>query len=56
MVEGVNSSMVYYMNFCKCHNVPPPTKTIIIKKIPLEGTRNRKEKKIHPFLHPTWNT
>jgi hypothetical protein len=30
--EGVNSSMIYLihcMNFCKCHNVPPPS---IIKK------------------------
>jgi hypothetical protein len=26
MMEGVNSSMmylIYYKNFCKCHNVPP---------------------------------
>jgi NAD-dependent dihydropyrimidine dehydrogenase PreA subunit len=23
MVEGVNSSMIYCKNFCKCHNVPP---------------------------------
>jgi hypothetical protein len=23
MVEGVNSSMIYYKNFCTCHNVPP---------------------------------
>jgi hypothetical protein len=21
--RGVNSSMIYYKNFCKCHNVPP---------------------------------
>jgi hypothetical protein len=20
---GVNSTMIYYKNFCKCHNVPP---------------------------------
>jgi hypothetical protein len=25
MVEGVNSNMIYCKNFCKCHNVPPPT-------------------------------
>jgi hypothetical protein len=31
MIEGVNSSMIYatyYKNFCKCHNVPPPSTTI----------------------------
>jgi hypothetical protein len=31
MVEGVNSSIVYLIyckNFCKCHNVPPPSTTI----------------------------
>jgi hypothetical protein len=31
MVEGVNSSMIpliYWKNFCKCHNVPPPRITI----------------------------
>jgi hypothetical protein len=28
MVEGVNSSMIYHMNFCKCHHVPPPSTTI----------------------------
>jgi hypothetical protein len=22
MTEGVNSTMIYYKNFCKCHNVP----------------------------------
>jgi hypothetical protein len=40
MVEGVNSSMIYFIyckNFCKCHNVPPPSTTI--KK------RKRKKKK-----------
>jgi hypothetical protein len=28
MMEGANSSMIYCKNFCKCHNVPPPS-TII---------------------------
>jgi hypothetical protein len=31
MLEWLNSSkinLIYYKNFCKCHNVPPP-KTII---------------------------
>jgi hypothetical protein len=23
MTEGVNSTMTYCKNFCKCHNVPP---------------------------------
>jgi hypothetical protein len=23
MMEGVNSTMIYCKNFCKCHNVPP---------------------------------
>jgi hypothetical protein len=23
MMEGVNSSMIYCKNFCKCYNVPP---------------------------------
>jgi hypothetical protein len=27
MVEGVNSSMIYYKNFYKCHNVPPSSAT-----------------------------
>jgi hypothetical protein len=34
MVEGVNSSkkyLIYYKDFCKCHNVPPNSTTI--KKI-----------------------
>jgi hypothetical protein len=26
--EGVNSSMIYCKNFCKCHNVPLPSPTI----------------------------
>jgi hypothetical protein len=21
--EGVNSTMIYYKNFCKCHNISP---------------------------------
>jgi hypothetical protein len=25
MVEGVNSSMIYCKNLCKCHNVPLPS-------------------------------
>jgi hypothetical protein len=31
MVEGINSNMIYliyFENFCKCHNVPPPSTTI----------------------------
>jgi hypothetical protein len=28
-MEGVNSSVIYCKNFCKCHNVPP---TITIEK------------------------
>jgi hypothetical protein len=34
MVEGVNSSMIYFTyckNLCNCHNVPPPS-TITMKK------------------------
>jgi hypothetical protein len=23
MMEGVNLTMIYCKNFCKCHNVPP---------------------------------
>jgi hypothetical protein len=29
-MEGMNSSMIYLIhgkNFCKCHNVPPPSTT-----------------------------
>jgi hypothetical protein len=36
MMEGVNSSMIYmidYKNFCKCHNVPSPSTTIKNKKV-----------------------
>jgi hypothetical protein len=35
MGEGVNSSIVYLIyckNFCKCHNVPPPSTAIKKKK------------------------
>jgi hypothetical protein len=31
MMEGVNSNMTYFIyhkNFCKCHNVPPPSTVI----------------------------
>jgi hypothetical protein len=31
VLDGVNSSMIYLIyckNFCKCHNVPPPSTTI----------------------------
>jgi hypothetical protein len=28
--RGVNSTMIYYKNFCKCHNVPPPSTTLTI--------------------------
>jgi hypothetical protein len=31
VVEGVNSNMIYLIyckNFCKCHNVSPPSTTI----------------------------
>jgi hypothetical protein len=38
--EGVDSSMIYLIhcrNFCKCHNVPPPSTTITNFKIK-EGT------------------
>jgi hypothetical protein len=34
MIEGVNSTMIQYKNFCKCHNVPPVQpqyKKILIK-------------------------
>jgi hypothetical protein len=34
MMEGVNSNiiyLIYYKNFCKCHNVPPPSTTKILK-------------------------
>jgi hypothetical protein len=34
MVEGVNSSMIYCKNFCKCHNVTPPNTTIKNKQNP----------------------
>jgi hypothetical protein len=36
MMQGVNSSMIYFKNFCKCHNVPHPVqqlkKRINVKK------------------------
>jgi hypothetical protein len=35
MKERVNSTMIYLMygkKFCKCHNVPPPSTTIILEK------------------------
>jgi hypothetical protein len=25
MMEGVNSTVIYCKNFCKCHSVPPST-------------------------------
>jgi hypothetical protein len=45
MVERVNSSMIYLvycMNFCKCHNVPPHTSTTI-KKILVEAVSEEHE-------------
>jgi hypothetical protein len=35
-VERVNSSIIYLIhckNFCKCHNVPPPSTTIKKRQI-----------------------
>jgi hypothetical protein len=32
MMEGVNSTMVDYKNFCKCHNVPPVQNNMVIRK------------------------
>jgi hypothetical protein len=29
MREGVNLTMIYYKNFCKCHSVPSPSTTTI---------------------------
>jgi hypothetical protein len=42
MMEGVNSTMIYCKNFCKCHNVPPiqqqqQQQRIIKKLIILKG-------------------
>jgi hypothetical protein len=31
-MEGVNSTMTYYKNLCKCHNVPPNATVRKIKK------------------------
>jgi hypothetical protein len=33
-VEGVNLIiyLIHHKKFCKCYNVPPPSKTIIIKE------------------------
>jgi hypothetical protein len=31
IIEGVNSNMIYCKNFCKCHNVHPPSTTKINK-------------------------
>jgi hypothetical protein len=40
-VEGVNSSVIYFKNFCKSHSVPLPSITIKNenrkKRIPLEN-------------------
>jgi hypothetical protein len=46
---GGNSSTIYLIyckNFCKCHNVPPPSTTIFFKKIFLLVRR----KKLHIAL------
>jgi hypothetical protein len=32
MMEEVNSAMMYYKNFCKCHNVPQYNNNMKIKK------------------------
>jgi hypothetical protein len=41
--RGVNSSMIYLIyckNFCKCHNVPPPS-TIIKNKVITENLKKK---------------
>jgi hypothetical protein len=30
MMEEVNSTMIYFKNFCKCHNVPQYNNNMII--------------------------
>jgi galactitol-specific phosphotransferase system IIB component len=48
--EGVNSSMVYFIyckNFCKYHNVPPPSTTI--EKVHLN--QNFKKGNINVMMH-----
>jgi hypothetical protein len=32
MMEGVNLTMIYYKNICKCHNVPPVQQSYDNKK------------------------
>jgi hypothetical protein len=32
-VMEVSSTMIYYENFCKCHNVPQYNKNVIILKM-----------------------
>jgi hypothetical protein len=46
MVEGMNSGMIYCKNFCKCHNVPPPS-TAVEKEILLFNFKYDKTEKHH---------
>jgi hypothetical protein len=43
MMEGMNSSMMHCMNFCKCHNVPLVHN--MIKKEEKERIAKEKKKK-----------
>jgi hypothetical protein len=42
MMEGVNSTMIYCKNICKCHNAPPEHSNMIILKKEKEGPCEKK--------------
>jgi hypothetical protein len=44
MLEGVNSNMIQYKNFHKCHNVPPPS-TIIFKRVKIYFKKEQRKKR-----------
>jgi hypothetical protein len=38
-MEGVDSTMIYYKHFSKCHNVPSYNNNMIIKKVTFPNLR-----------------
>jgi hypothetical protein len=48
-MEGVNSAVIYYKNFCKCHSVPQKNNNNNKHKNPQEVTTGKKERKEKAF-------
>jgi hypothetical protein len=47
-MEGVNSRMIYFKNFCRWYNIPPPSTTIKKKNGQMNQWSRRQSSKIKP--------